>query len=108
MSSASSLNQTPKYSYPVNLEVGNIVSMKLKQSIYLMWRTQRRALVENQDMQGFLNGETPIPESSVLNPESTVADGAKVIPNLDYTDWRRTDQMLQSWITCTLSEDVLA
>ena len=46
-------------------------------------------------------------ESYLLNPESTSANGAKEIPNPDYTNWRHSNQMLRGWITCTLSEDVL-
>ena len=45
-----------------------------------------------------------MPASYLLNLESTVANGAKA--RSDYTDLRDRDQMLQGWITVTLSKDV--
>ncbi|KAF8401648.1 hypothetical protein HHK36_012594 [Tetracentron sinense] len=95
------------YTYPSTLNVGNFVSLRLTQTNYLLWRTQVTALIESQDMQGFLNGETLAPEPRIFTPDSTDADGKKEIPNPNFIAWKLSDRLLRGWITGTLSEDVL-
>ncbi|GKV45069.1 hypothetical protein SLEP1_g52192 [Rubroshorea leprosula] len=65
------------------------------------------ALIESQDMQGFLDGECVMLVAKITPTNSTDAEGPKEVPNLVYISWRRSDHLLRGWITGTLSEEVL-
>ncbi|OMO98846.1 hypothetical protein COLO4_13671 [Corchorus olitorius] len=92
------------YPYPSTLNVSNFVSLRLNQKNYLLWRTQILALVESQDMLGFLDGEFSAPAERIAS-EGTDSDGSKANPV--FVAWRRSDRLLRGWITSTLSEEVL-
>ncbi|KAF3785099.1 hypothetical protein EJ110_NYTH29066 [Nymphaea thermarum] len=91
------------YPYPLNLNVSNFVSLKLTHSNFLLWKTQILALIESQDMEGFLTGSTPAPPNSIIDP----ADPQNLISNPKFESWRRSDRLVKGWITGTLSESVL-
>ncbi|GAV87184.1 UBN2_3 domain-containing protein, partial [Cephalotus follicularis] len=80
--------------------IGNFVTLKLKQNNYLLWETQILSLIESQDILDFIIGETPSP-----TPE--IQQNGNQIPNPDYTSWVKTDRLIKTWITGTLSEEVL-
>ncbi|GLT92407.1 hypothetical protein SLE2022_102460 [Rubroshorea leprosula] len=100
-------SQNSSYPYPSTLNVSNFVSLRLTPTNYLLWRTQMAALIESQDMQGFLDGEYVMPAAKITPTDSTDAEGPKEVPNPAYISWRRSDRLLRGWITGTLSEEVL-
>ncbi|KAF3783657.1 hypothetical protein EJ110_NYTH16959 [Nymphaea thermarum] len=91
------------YPYPLNLNVSNFVSLKLTHSNFLPWKTQNVALIESQDMEGFLTGSNPAPPNSIIDP----ADPQNIMSNLKFESWRRSDRLVKGWITGTLSKSVL-
>ncbi|KAF3784056.1 hypothetical protein EJ110_NYTH28945 [Nymphaea thermarum] len=101
-SSASSANSL-FYPYPLNLNVANFVSLKLTHNNFLLWKTQTLALIESQDMEGFLTGSISPPPSHIVDP----ADPQQLISNPKFESWRRSDRLIKRWITGTLSENVL-
>ncbi|KAF3781526.1 hypothetical protein EJ110_NYTH36755 [Nymphaea thermarum] len=101
-SSAASSNNL-FYPYLLNLNVSNFVSLKLTHNNFLLWKTQILALIESQDMEGFLTGSTPAPPNSIID----LADPQKLISNLKFESWRRSDHLVKGWVTGTLSESVL-
>ncbi|KAF8407255.1 hypothetical protein HHK36_006382 [Tetracentron sinense] len=98
---SSSLSQG-RYPCPSNINVAKFVSFKLLQANYLLWKTQILSLIESQDLFGFINGETPMPDEEIESP-----DGKGSILNPDFKSWTRTDRLLKAWIISTLSEEVL-
>ncbi|KAF3774406.1 hypothetical protein EJ110_NYTH53154 [Nymphaea thermarum] len=105
-----SLQTVPiNYPYPFNLNVANFVSIKLTQSNFLLWQTQVLGLIESQDMTGFVNGETPMPDRYLSNGSHNGGNitAAEQVLNLDFNAWQRSDRLLHGWITGTLSEEIL-
>uniref|UniRef100_A0A5K0ZCD1 Uncharacterized protein n=1 Tax=Nymphaea colorata TaxID=210225 RepID=A0A5K0ZCD1_9MAGN len=102
--SSSSIASAPsRYPYPYNLNVANFVPIKLNQSNFLLWQTQMMALIESQDMTGFLDGEYQPPAKFL-----TTSDGSTATElNPDYLAWWKSDQLLRGWITGTLAEEIL-
>ncbi|KAF3780704.1 hypothetical protein EJ110_NYTH21915 [Nymphaea thermarum] len=90
------------YPYPLNLNVANFVSLKLTHN-FLLWKTQILALIESQDMEGFLTGSIAAPPSHIVDP----ADPQQLASNPKFESWRRSDRLIKGWITGTLSETVL-
>ncbi|KAF3775079.1 hypothetical protein EJ110_NYTH50213 [Nymphaea thermarum] len=82
--SSSSMAAAPrKYPYPYNLDIANLVSIKLNQSNFLLWQTQMMGLIESQDMIGFLDGEYQWPAQFL-----TASDGSTTTKlNSDYLAW---------------------
>ncbi|GKV50857.1 hypothetical protein SLEP1_g57540 [Rubroshorea leprosula] len=58
------------------------------------------ALIESQELLGFIDGEYGMHDPKVLSNE-------KEVPNPTYATWRRSDRLLRGWITGTLSKEVL-
>uniref|UniRef100_A0A5K0Y4A1 Retrotransposon gag domain-containing protein n=1 Tax=Nymphaea colorata TaxID=210225 RepID=A0A5K0Y4A1_9MAGN len=57
-------------------------------------------MVESQNLYGFLTGDIPA-------PQETLIEGLKEVQNPTYIAWKKTDRLLRGWITSTLSESVL-
>ncbi|KAF3772166.1 hypothetical protein EJ110_NYTH58366 [Nymphaea thermarum] len=91
------------YPYPLNLNVANFVSLKLTHNNFLLWKTQILALIESQDMEGFLTGSIAAPPSHIVDP----ADPQQLASNPKFESWRRSDRLIKGWITGTLSKTVL-
>ncbi|OMO60890.1 hypothetical protein COLO4_33694 [Corchorus olitorius] len=104
---ASVASQTPTYPYPSTLNVGNFVTLKLKQTNFLLWKTQIMGLIQSQDMMGFVDGSLPIPEEYVEASLAEVAAVKDMVINPKYLAWRKSDCLLRAWITGTLSEETL-
>ncbi|KAF3779779.1 hypothetical protein EJ110_NYTH35720 [Nymphaea thermarum] len=91
------------YPYPLNLNVANFVSLKLTHNNFLLWKMQILALIESQDMEGFLTGSIAAPPSHIVDH----VDPHQLISNPSFESWRRSDRLIRGWITGTLSETVL-
>lgn len=93
----------PKSYFPFP-SITSLVSIKLTNSNYLLWKSKFMPILLSQDLFGYIDGSIPAPPKSI--PSAT--DPTKIIPNPAYTNWLKVDQLLISWINATLSEDVLA
>lgn len=62
---------------------------KLTASNFLMWSRQVRALHDDYDLAGFINGST-------VQPLPTVTTDGVVSTNPDYTLWKRQDKLIYS------------
>ncbi|GKV10013.1 hypothetical protein SLEP1_g21438 [Rubroshorea leprosula] len=58
------------------------------------------ALIESQELLGFIDGEYEMLDPKVLSNE-------KEVPNPTYVAWRWSDRLLRGWIIGTLSKEVL-
>lgn len=89
------------YPCPSSLNIGNFVSFKLTHTNFLLWKTHILALIESQDLQGFINGENSTPESFIRSL-GTDAKEEKEVQNPKYIEWKRFDRLLKGWLTATL------
>lgn len=80
-----------------------IVHFKLTALNYLLWETEALSLIESQDLLGFITWKTTAPAQEI---DSLDGSGKKT-PNPKCVEWTRTDSLVKSWITGTLSEEVL-
>ncbi|GLT83117.1 hypothetical protein SLE2022_014260 [Rubroshorea leprosula] len=63
---------TPPYRYPATLNVATFFSLQLTSNNYFLWKTQMMALIESQELLGFINGEYEMSKPNVLSNEEEV------------------------------------
>uniref|UniRef100_A0A2N9HGH7 CCHC-type domain-containing protein n=1 Tax=Fagus sylvatica TaxID=28930 RepID=A0A2N9HGH7_FAGSY len=86
-------------------QVHHLITIKLTQDNYLLWKAQIVPYLKGQHLFGFLDGTRLAP----LPVLTTTADGAaQVIPNPEFQQWHLQDQMLLSALISSLSETILA
>ncbi|KAG7594152.1 Reverse transcriptase RNA-dependent DNA polymerase [Arabidopsis thaliana x Arabidopsis arenosa] len=80
--------------------IAQVVTLKLTESNYLLWKTQIESFLAPQKLLGYVNGAIPRPPATVLvnNVES---------PNPEFTRWVQYDQLVLAWIFGSLSESAL-
>ncbi|XP_010437411.1 PREDICTED: uncharacterized protein LOC104721185 isoform X2 [Camelina sativa] len=92
------------YPFPDNVHVSSSFTLKLNDSNYLLWKTQFESLLSSHKLIGFVNGAVSAPTKT----RQVVQDGvSSEITNSQYEFWFCTDQLVQSWLFGTLSEEVL-
>ncbi|KAK6121394.1 hypothetical protein DH2020_044858 [Rehmannia glutinosa] len=80
---------------------GQLVTIKLTDNNFLVWKQQILAAIRGYGLEGFLNGSLPPPDQFITNEENQ--------RNLNpaYLAWMRQDQLLMSWLLSSLSEGIL-
>uniref|UniRef100_A0A5K0V169 Uncharacterized protein n=1 Tax=Nymphaea colorata TaxID=210225 RepID=A0A5K0V169_9MAGN len=79
--------------------IANLVSVKLDEINYLLWKSQLYSVMYSQDLLRYVDGSsTPLPKK--LNADSTLI-------NPEYIKWKCSDQLALSWILSTISESIL-
>ncbi|KAH6775619.1 hypothetical protein C2S52_013180 [Perilla frutescens var. hirtella] len=81
---------------------GNVISIKLDDSNYLLWKQQVLATLEGFGFEGFLTGERKCPESCV--PGTSNED---IVPNLEFIAWNRQDKLIMSWLLSSMTNGIL-
>ncbi|KAG7589577.1 GAG-pre-integrase domain [Arabidopsis suecica] len=87
------------------------VDMILHDSVFLLEFFLRYTLwfesfLSGQDLLGFVNGSSPAPAAMLQAPQ--VGGMALTVPNPDYSEWFRADQIVRAWLLGSLSEEILA
>ncbi|XP_059665947.1 uncharacterized protein LOC132311840 isoform X1 [Cornus florida] len=80
-----------EYPYPVEVNVGDYVPVKLSRENYSLWAKLMRRLIKTQGLKGFITGTVPRPDETWKNDNRREA-------------WKRTDGLLQSWIMGTMDQ----
>ncbi|KAK6115126.1 hypothetical protein DH2020_007395 [Rehmannia glutinosa] len=80
---------------------GQLITVKLNDTNFLVWKQQILAAAKGYGLEGFLTGKHTIPG------ESITSDSGKKEINPAYTTWMRQDQLLASWLLSSLSENIL-
>ncbi|KAK6146019.1 hypothetical protein DH2020_019888 [Rehmannia glutinosa] len=88
----------PSITQPQN----QVVTVKLTDNNYLLWKMQILTAVRGCGLLGFLTGKLQPPDKFLVNTETQEAK-----PNPEYETYLRQDQLLASWVLSTLSESVL-
>ncbi|KAK6141727.1 hypothetical protein DH2020_024529 [Rehmannia glutinosa] len=79
-----------------------LISIKLTDSNYLLWRQQILAAVTGYGVEGYLTGDQEIPEKFLSGKSED-----ETIRNPAYHHWLRQDQLLVSWLLSSLTENML-
>ncbi|KAF3784510.1 hypothetical protein EJ110_NYTH30044 [Nymphaea thermarum] len=79
--------------------IASLVSVKLDENNYLLWKSQLRSAMYSHDLLRYVDG------SSTPPPERLNANSAEINP--EYIKWKRSDQLTLSWILSTVSESIL-
>ncbi|KAF3788264.1 hypothetical protein EJ110_NYTH21243 [Nymphaea thermarum] len=80
--------------------IASLVSVKLNRDNYLLWRSQLESVMISQDLMKFVDGSGEAPSETILR------DGKDEL-NPEFAIWRKSDQLVLSWIKATVSEAVL-
>ncbi|OVA00187.1 hypothetical protein BVC80_1677g4 [Macleaya cordata] len=78
--------------------INHLVSVKLDDQNYLLWRAQFLPLLRGYRPMGFVDGTHPCPPQTLENGT----------PNPAYTEWIEQDSILLGWLLSSLSDSVLA
>ena len=99
--SASSSSLSFSFVQPVNLDQTN----------YLVWKTQVLASIIGNGLEGFINRDNPCPtqflSESMAESSRSSAIAVRQTENSEYTEWKKTDKLLQSWLFSSMMNNVL-
>ncbi|KAK6138122.1 hypothetical protein DH2020_028139 [Rehmannia glutinosa] len=90
-------------SFPVIQPQSQIISSKLTENNFLIWRQQVLAAVRGYGLEGYLSGETSAPSKFTKDAETHLLS-----INPEYMAFQRQDQLLASWLLSSLSDSILA
>ena len=89
---------------PPTLKIINSVTVKLMEKNYILWKRQFEAFLNGQRLLGFVTGSTPQPSATISAPG--INGTTTPVPNPDHALWFQTDQVIQSWLLGSFSEDI--
>lgn len=95
---ASSIASTSKTSPTI---FKNVLSVKLNNENYLLWKQQVMAAIRGHNLLHFLEESSRPPRHLSRNGE--VSGDV----NIEYLEWEQQDQLLVSWLLSSMSEGVL-
>lgn len=84
--------------------IGSLISIKLDNQNYLLWKSQLVLVLRAHGMIGFVDGSHPCPIEFMLDSTGHVSNEV----NPQYLTWIQQDQNVLWWINATLSAPVLA
>ncbi|KAK6146863.1 hypothetical protein DH2020_020732 [Rehmannia glutinosa] len=88
---------------PIIQPQSQLVTVKLNESNYLVWKQQIWAAIRGYGLEGYLTGSCPMPDE--FTPSASDKEAPKT--NLSYLQWNRQDQLLASWLLSSLSKSIL-
>lgn len=87
-----------------SLTISQVVTLKLKERNYLLWKLQFEQFLSSQMLLGYVTGAQPRPAPTIIiRNEVQEAEAA----NPEYLKCMQKDQLILAWIYGTLSEDAL-
>lgn len=99
--SSVSANRYSSYLVP---NIASLVSMKLENHNYLLWRSQFLPVLRAHGMLGFVDGSNPCPDEFIASSSNQVLKEVNPL----FPTWIQQDQVVLRLINATLSEGVLA
>ncbi|KAK6119364.1 hypothetical protein DH2020_046895 [Rehmannia glutinosa] len=79
-----------------------LVSIKLTESNYLLWKQQVLTAIVGYGLEGFISSQNT-PPARLITSENT----SQTSLNPDFVTWLRQDQLLASWLLSSLTENLL-
>src|SRR6266540_2805931 len=87
-----------------SIPLHHVVTIRLTNANYLLWRAQLLPYLRSSNLLGYLNGTTAAPSTHIA---ALTDGGAELIPNSAYASWYNTDQQVLSGLLSSMSEEVL-
>lgn len=100
--SATSSNPPTEITSPLSTMPACSQLFKLEGPNYLAWVAQFQPILRGNDLQGLVDGTDLCPPQFVVNSENVQA------LNPAYVTWQKKDQLLLSWIICSLSPSIVS
>lgn len=91
---------------PPSLNVVHCITVKLTDQNFVFWKRQFQSFLSGQRLFGFVTGSIPQPVPTILAP--SITGTSTPVPNPDHETWFQSDQVVQSWILGSLSEQLLS
>ncbi|KAI3859827.1 hypothetical protein MKW92_048353 [Papaver armeniacum] len=89
-------------SFPNLTKITHLISVKLSDSNYLIWRTQLNPLIRGYRLKEFVDGTHPC-------PPPTLTDGKTENPieNPAYVEWMEQEAIILGWLFSSMTDSVL-
>ncbi|KAL9416902.1 hypothetical protein AB3S75_039980 [Citrus x aurantiifolia] len=98
MASSSNIQTEAKLSLQTIHQCANLISIKLSNNNYLLWRSQVLHLISNLGLNNHISDDSP---------PQTISNNGKSIANPDFSVWAHNDGLLLTWLRGMMMEDVL-
>ncbi|XP_013716690.2 uncharacterized protein LOC106420397 [Brassica napus] len=89
---------------PPSLNIIHCVTAKLNEQNFLFWKRQFQSFLSGQRLFGFVTGTIPQPVSTILAP--SIQGTSTPVPNPDHELWWQTDQVIQSWLLGSVTDQL--
>ncbi|KAL5842030.1 hypothetical protein ACOSQ3_012633 [Xanthoceras sorbifolium] len=101
---SSVINQVQSSSFPSHLNFN--LPLKLDQENYVIWKSQVLPAIRAYDLEDFILGESTSPPKFVETINEESGEVTQTV-NIDFLQWKKTDQLLVCWLRSTLSPTVI-
>ena len=81
----------------------HLVSVRLDETNFLIWKHQILSAIRGYNLYDFIDRSVKPPAKYTPDPK----DPEPASLNPDYKDWERQDQLLASWISCSMTDPML-
>ena len=81
----------------------NMMTRRLDDNNFIIWRYQFQTVLEGQDLFGYIDGSTLSPTKYVITDDEGVTDEVSTA----YKEWKKTDKAILSLLLATLSFDTM-
>ena len=89
---------------PPSLNIIHCVTAKLNEQNFLFWKRQFQSFLSGQRLFGFVTGTIPQPIPTILAP--SIQGTSTPVPNPDHELWWQTDQVIQSWLLGSVTDQL--
>ena len=97
---AQQIQVVPQYTRQIFPSLNQPLAVKLDSDNYLMWKNQLLNVIIANGLENFTDGTNPYP--------SYYLDHQMVLENPQFTQWKRTNRLVMSWLYASLIENVMA
>lgn len=85
---------------------GNKIStVKLNDDNFLLWRLQVLTALQGHGLEKFIDPDAEIPAEVIRSAEES---SSTLIMNPEFTNWKRQDKLITSWLLGSMSEEILS
>ena len=91
--------------FPIT-NLSNLVSVKLDNTNYLLWKDQLESNFISCDLMGHIDGSTSAPPLTITSTTETNSSTTSITPNPTYHVWRKTDHFVRARVNATLTKSL--
>ncbi|KAL5834003.1 hypothetical protein ACOSQ3_017677 [Xanthoceras sorbifolium] len=98
------INRVKSSSFPSHLNFN--LPLKRDQENYVLWKSQVLLAISAYDLEDFILGESTSPSKFVKTRNEESGEFTQTV-NIDFLQWKKTDQLLVCWLRSILSPTVI-